>query len=206
MVRALQKGDRLDVSEKVRTMAKRINPTDVGHFAETKHKGLPETKAAGAQGRFMAQLRDFQAGKRPLSEASEQMLKAVKTSTPKDPDGRTMPFAKASMIALWFCKGANLEGALKKTEQAIGEISKKRQEALKAQKDQLQQENEKLKAELQKGQQNSAEMEAVINAQPPDQPSAQPAYGAQLAMNQQQEEDKPKPVKPNLLPGQPRQF
>jgi len=48
MVRAVQKGELSPgkVGSKVREAAKDMSYTSVKHFAETKHKGLPETKTA----------------------------------------------------------------------------------------------------------------------------------------------------------------
>ena len=46
MVHALQKGtlSKSKVSPQIRSMAKKINPESVSHFAETKHTKLPEKK------------------------------------------------------------------------------------------------------------------------------------------------------------------
>lgn len=42
MVHAYQKGELKDASPSVKKAAKSIDPDDATHFAETKHKGLPE--------------------------------------------------------------------------------------------------------------------------------------------------------------------
>lgn len=42
MVHAAQKGKLKNVSPEVKKAAKSIDPDDATHFAETKHKGLPE--------------------------------------------------------------------------------------------------------------------------------------------------------------------
>jgi len=44
MVHAAQKGKLKNPSPEVRKVAKSIDPEDATHFAETKHKGLPEKK------------------------------------------------------------------------------------------------------------------------------------------------------------------
>lgn len=51
MVHAAQQGELKHPSGKIRSMAKSISKSDVTHFAQTKHKGLPE-KAAGAVSAF----------------------------------------------------------------------------------------------------------------------------------------------------------
>ena len=42
MVHAYQKGELKDASPKIKKAAKNIEPESATHFAETKHKGLPE--------------------------------------------------------------------------------------------------------------------------------------------------------------------
>ena len=42
MVHAYQKGDLKNPSLTIKKVAKSIKPSDAKHFAETKHKGLPE--------------------------------------------------------------------------------------------------------------------------------------------------------------------
>ena len=53
MVHAYQKGKLKNAPKSVRRIAKHISEEDAKHFAETRHKGLPEKKAALSE-RYLA--------------------------------------------------------------------------------------------------------------------------------------------------------
>lgn len=66
MVHAYQKGKLKNAPEEVKEIARSISSEDAEHFAKTKHKGLPEKKAAYLQG-FMNKLAEFGIAKKAVS-------------------------------------------------------------------------------------------------------------------------------------------
>ena len=47
-IHAVQKGEVKNAPKKIKSLAKRVDPESVRHFAETEHKGLPNRKEASA--------------------------------------------------------------------------------------------------------------------------------------------------------------
>jgi hypothetical protein len=70
-----------------------MSKSDVGHFAETKHKGLPEKVAARSsrQRGFFAAVRSAQKGERPLHSYGKSVSDAAKKMQPKDANESSSP-------------------------------------------------------------------------------------------------------------------
>jgi len=166
-----------------------MSHSDVLHFAETKHKGLPEhVKHAGRSSRqrgFYAMVREVQSGKRPLHSVSEAVSNAAKKMEPKDSSAsqvNTSPVTaipqpaseippevsrKMSNVQLFFVsdiipKMANISSMILRSHKAIHQAGAARRQVLAKEIDKLRKHNERLQNESEKAQEKAKQSEDKV--------------------------------------------
>ena len=220
MVHALQKGKLLasKVSPEIRRMAKTMNPTDVLHFAKTKHDGLPEHVKQANNAKFMAVVRQLHAGQKGLETSSPSVVAAAKKVMPRDRDAMPLENGMTSSAALTkmsaaglllqsrlITKQADVHSILAKTHKAMHQAGTKHRELLRKELEKVKQHNMKLQSEVDQSRskimtaeqkQQEAEMNATLAAKSIE----------QLQMVQQSQRTPPPPEQPaygHMLFGQP---
>jgi len=218
-VHALQTGklSPRKVSPQIRRIAKSMNPTDVLHFAETKHHGLPE-KVAGSQHRFLAMVRHVQNGGQGLDSASPAVASAAKKYEPKDRNAMPLENGMTSSAALTkmssqallltsyaLCKEADVHSILARTHKAMHAAGAKNRDMLRQELERTKALNIKLQGEV------DGSRSKIMSAQQAQQKAEMDSTLAnksieQLQMVQQSQRTPPPPEQPAygaMLFGQP---
>ena len=196
------------------------------HFAETKHKGLPEHKTASRHG-FLAMVRKVQAGEQGLDTASKSVSDVAKRFEPKDKrseslgsDGMTsqaaltkMSSVRAFAASLFLQKQADVHSILARTHKSMHQAGAKNRELLRKELDQMKATNQKLQAQSDQASSKimQAETKAQAAAQKQQQAETEAAMASksieQLQMAQMAQRTPPPPEQPAyghmLMGGQP---
>jgi hypothetical protein len=164
-----------------------MSKTDVEHFAETKHTGLPDhVKHAGRSSRqrgFFAAVRSAQKGDRPLHTYGKAVSDAAKKMQPKDanesvidpsspvayvprPQQEPPPEVStkiSSMVVLFLSdiltKSADIQSCILKSHKAVHQAGAARRQVLGKEIERLRKHNQKLQTQAQK---DHANAEAAI--------------------------------------------
>ena len=151
------------MSPSVRCLARDVSAQDIGHFAGTKHHGLPEHVKAAGKG-FFHLMRAAQSGK-PLKDVSAEVATAAKRHIPKDctevkladtssdisytaePQSAPPPEVSAKVachLACLMSKSADIHTIMAKSHQAVHQVGTARRDALAKEVERLRRSNDQL--------------------------------------------------------------